>query len=203
MTFSELSVGSDDSASSDLTSYYCLDCDVRHELGTDAEPFICDSNYFTANDDIHGMHDIVRAPAAMLARYQIYAIDPATGNKIPEGRRDPEASSSHVTVSQAEWDAAQYAIVNNTRLPIGASPGTLSAYHSILEKNRVRLQRAEPNSRKEKQLLTHPENAGETSHLAAATVPEASTLGTPTDREFRVSQRGTWPASRRTCRAPS
>ena len=69
MTFSKLSVGSDDSASSDLTSYYCLDCDVRHELGSDAEPFICDSNYFTANDDIRGMHDIVRAPAATPARY--------------------------------------------------------------------------------------------------------------------------------------
>ena len=103
MTLSELSVGSDDSASSDLTSYYCLDCDVRHELGSDAEPFICDSNYLTANDDIRGMHEIVRAHAATSARYQIYAIDPATGNEIPEGRRDPEASSSHastqVTVS--------------------------------------------------------------------------------------------------------
>ena len=85
-----------------------------------AEPFICDSNYFTADDDIRGMHDIVRAPAATSARYQIYAIDPATGNEIPEGRRDPEGSSSHastqVTVSQAEWDAAQFAIVNNTKI---------------------------------------------------------------------------------------
>ena len=106
MTSSELSVGSDDSASSDLTSYYCLDCDVRHELGSDAEPFICDSNYLTANDDIRGMHDIMRTPAATPARYQIYPIDLATGNEIPEDRRDPEASSSHasiqVTVSQAE-----------------------------------------------------------------------------------------------------
>ena len=130
MTFSELSVGSDDSASSDLTSYYCLDCDVRHELGSDAEPFICDSNYFNINDDIRGMHDIVRAPAAMLARHQIYAIDPATGDEIPDGRHDHEASASRATtevsVSQTEWDAAHYAIVNNTRLPTGTSPGTLS-----------------------------------------------------------------------------
>ena len=100
MTVSELSVGSDDSASSDLTSYYCLDCDVRHDLGSDADPFIYDSNYFATNDDIRGMHDIVRAPAATLARYQIYVIDPATGADVPE------ASSSHastqVTVSQAE-----------------------------------------------------------------------------------------------------
>ena len=99
-------------------SYYCLDCDVRHELGSDAEPVICDSNYFYTNDAIRGMHDIVRAPAATLARYQIYVIDSSTGADVPE------ASSSHastqVTISQAEWDAAQYAIVNNTRLPIGA-----------------------------------------------------------------------------------
>ena len=97
---------------------------------------------------IRGMHDIVRAPAATLARYQIYVIDPATGADVPD------ASSSHastqVSVSQAEWDAAQYAIVNNTRLPIGASPGTLNAYHSILEKNRVRLQRAEAELEKRK-----------------------------------------------------
>ena len=50
-----------------------------------------------------GMHDIVRMPAATLARYQIYVIDPATGADVPE------ASSSHastqVSVSQAEWDA--------------------------------------------------------------------------------------------------
>ena len=100
------------------------------------------------------MHEIVRAPAAMMARYQIYAIDPATGLEIPEGQHDPEASSSRastqVTVSQTEWDAAQNAIVNNTRLPIGASPGTLSVYHSILEKNRVRLQRAEAELEKRK-----------------------------------------------------
>jgi hypothetical protein len=28
-----MSVGSDDSASCDLTSYYCLNCDIRHGLG--------------------------------------------------------------------------------------------------------------------------------------------------------------------------
>ena len=50
-------------------------------------------------------------------------------------------ASTRVSVSQSEWDAAHNAIVNNTRLPIGASAGTLSAYHSILEKNRVRLQK--------------------------------------------------------------
>ena len=141
MISSEPSVGSDDSESSDLTSYYCLDCDLRHDMGSAAEPFICDSNYFTANDDIRGMRDIVHAHAATQARYQIYAIDPATGEDVPE------ASSSHastqVTVTQAEWDAAQQAIVNNTRLPVGTSPGTLSAYHSILEKNRVRLRKVE------------------------------------------------------------
>ena len=67
MTLSTLSVGSDDSGSSDLTSYYCLDCDVRHDLGSDATPFVCDSNYLSADDNIRDMHAIVRAPAAQLA----------------------------------------------------------------------------------------------------------------------------------------
>src|SRR3954454_518709 len=76
-----------------------------------------------------------------LACYQIYAIDPVTGQDIPEPRRsctnDIEASTSNqVSVTQAEWDAAQQAVVNNTRLPQGISAGTLSAYLSILEKNR-------------------------------------------------------------------
>ena len=205
MTFSELSVGSDNSASSDLTSYYCLDCDVRHELGSDAEPFICDSNYFNINDDIRGMHDIMRVPAAASARYQIYAIDPATGNEIPDGHRDPEASSSYastqVTVSQAEWDAAQNAIVNNTRLPIGASPGTLSAYHSILEKNRVRLQRAEAELEKRKV-------AADVSSERQQNLPPGGSIGSRslksrTARESRASRNGTWPASRGTFRALS
>jgi hypothetical protein len=44
-TMSTMSVGSDGSGSSDLTSYYCLDCDTRHELGSDASAFVCGIKY--------------------------------------------------------------------------------------------------------------------------------------------------------------
>jgi hypothetical protein len=37
---STVSVGFDDSESSDLTSYYCTSCDCRHELASDA-PLLC------------------------------------------------------------------------------------------------------------------------------------------------------------------
>jgi hypothetical protein len=40
-----MSVGSDNFGSSDLTSYYCLNCDSRHELELDASPFVCDIKY--------------------------------------------------------------------------------------------------------------------------------------------------------------
>jgi hypothetical protein len=47
-----MSVGSDDSESSDLTSYYCLDCDTRHELGSDASPFVCGIKYSSDKESI-------------------------------------------------------------------------------------------------------------------------------------------------------
>ena len=121
-------------------------------------PFVCDSNYFSNNDDISGIHAITRVPVATLAHYQIFAIDPVTGLEVPKvgrGRREASASGSsgshQVSVSQTKWDAAHHAIVNNTRLPPGVWAGTLSAYHSILERNRVRLamEQAELDRRKE------------------------------------------------------
>ena len=104
-TFSELSVGSDDSASSDLTSYYCLDCDVHHDLGSDATPFVCDSNYSANNDNIREVQTPARAPVLAMARYQIFVIDPATGREAKAS-----TSSGSVSVSQAEWDASQHAM---------------------------------------------------------------------------------------------
>ena len=92
MISSELSVGSDDSGSSDLTSYYCLDCDVRHDLGSDATPFVCDSNYFSNDDNVREIQALARVPAPAVARYQIFAIDPATG-------REAGASTSNGSVS--------------------------------------------------------------------------------------------------------
>jgi hypothetical protein len=41
---SSMSVGFDDSMSSDLTSYYCLHCDSRHGLGSDDTSFVYSAN---------------------------------------------------------------------------------------------------------------------------------------------------------------
>ena len=107
---------------------------------------MCDSNYFSNDDNVRKIQALARVPVPATARYQIFAIDPAT-------RREAEASTSNgsVSVSQAEWDAAQHAVVNNTRLPPGVSPGTLNAYHSILERNRVRLATQEAERERRKQ----------------------------------------------------
>jgi hypothetical protein len=86
--------------------------------------------------------------------HQIYAIiNPITGDKISEGKRTPhnnrsrhrnvETSASNddnaYTITGEEWDIARNAIANRTPIPIGASAGTLNAYHVILEKNWDRL----------------------------------------------------------------
>jgi hypothetical protein len=64
-------VGSDDSESSDLTSYYCIDCDTRNELGSDALPFVCGIKY-SCNDERIGNHgEIIPLSAAQLAHYQV------------------------------------------------------------------------------------------------------------------------------------
>ena len=146
-----MSVGSDDSGSSDLTSYYCLNCDTRHELGSDASPFVCSAKY---SSDEESIDNIAPIAAARAAHHQICVIiNPQTGVEISEGertpranrerRRDAEASGSNAdsthTVTREEWETARNAVVNNTRLPVGVSAGTLNAYHVILEKNRVRL----------------------------------------------------------------
>ena len=116
MSLSTRSDGSDDLGSSDLTSYYCIDCDTRHDLGPNATPYVCDSNrnfgkidsnHNFGNIDANRDYPITRVPALDLARYQIYAIDPATGQNIPDPRRsgadDAEASNSNqVSVTQAE-----------------------------------------------------------------------------------------------------
>jgi hypothetical protein len=149
-----MSIGSDDSESSDLTSYYSMGCDTRHELGSDAPPFVCDVKYSSDEESINNHGDIIPLSVARLARYQVcVTFDPEIGAEIPEGgnttrtnnkhRRDGEVSGSNTnytfSISKEEWVAARDAIVNNTSLPVGVSKGTLNAYHAILEKNRVRL----------------------------------------------------------------
>jgi hypothetical protein len=50
-----MSIGSDDSESSDLTSFYCTGCDTRHELGSDAPPFVCGVKY--SSDEIYKLEN--------------------------------------------------------------------------------------------------------------------------------------------------
>jgi hypothetical protein len=73
--------------------------------------------------------------------------------KIPSGANDrhnnnnrrghSEASGSNtntnVSVCLEEWAVTHNVVVSNTSIPLGVSQGTLSSYHAILEKNRVRL----------------------------------------------------------------
>ena len=61
MSLSTLSDGSSDLTSSDLTSYYCIDCDTRHDLGSDATPYVCDSNRNFGNVDANHDYPITRA----------------------------------------------------------------------------------------------------------------------------------------------
>ncbi|KAK1649988.1 hypothetical protein QYE76_067793 [Lolium multiflorum] len=68
---SSMSVGSDDSASSDLTSYYCLNCDTRHGLGSDDMPFFCSAKY---SSDEESVDSIARAATWSMAHHQIYAL---------------------------------------------------------------------------------------------------------------------------------
>jgi hypothetical protein len=77
------SVRSDDSGCSDLTSYYFLDCDIKHELGSDALPFVSGIKYSSDEESVGNNGDITRVPASHLPHYQISAIDPVTGAKVP------------------------------------------------------------------------------------------------------------------------
>jgi hypothetical protein len=146
-----MSVGSDDSGSSDPTSYYCDNCDTWHVLGSEDTPFICSAGY---SSDGESIDNIPRAATWEAARHQIYAIlNPITGEEISEGertlqnnrnrRRNAETSASNddsaYTITDEEWGIARDAIANRTPIPIGASAGTLNACHAILEKNRDRL----------------------------------------------------------------
>ncbi|KAK1680232.1 hypothetical protein QYE76_041080 [Lolium multiflorum] len=47
---SSMMVGSDEPTSSELTSYYCSNCDARHGLGSSNTPFICNAQYSSGED---------------------------------------------------------------------------------------------------------------------------------------------------------
>ena len=113
MSFFDRSDGSVDSRSSYLMPYYCTDCDARHDLGFDATLYVCDSNCgFTNpnlnfdNTNVNRDYPITRVSPAYLAHYQIYAIDPATGQDIPDGDDVEASNSNQISITQAEWDTA-------------------------------------------------------------------------------------------------
>jgi hypothetical protein len=144
-----MSVESDDPTSSELTSYYCLNCDTRHGLGSSDTPFICNAQYSSGEDSIDST---VQGTTRRPAHHQVYVAN-NTGNTRRRGDEDhtPRSSrrasfensasnrDSDYTIADEEWAAARAAVLNNTPLPVGTLVGTLNAYRSILEKNREHL----------------------------------------------------------------
>ncbi|KAK1616993.1 hypothetical protein QYE76_022510 [Lolium multiflorum] len=144
-----MSVGSDNPVPSKMTSYYCLNCDTRHELGSSDTPFICSAQYSSGEDSVDSA---VKEGTGKTARHQVYAAN-NTGNarNMGEGEHTPRSSrrrsfgnsasnhGSDYTTAEEEWEAARAAVLNNTPLPVGASVGTLNAFREILDKNRERL----------------------------------------------------------------
>jgi hypothetical protein len=85
-----MSVGSDDSAWSDLTSYYCLNCDTRHGLGLDDTSFVCSAKYSSGEESID---NIARVTTWRVAHHQIYAIlNPITGEGPSDGEHTPRVN---------------------------------------------------------------------------------------------------------------
>jgi hypothetical protein len=64
---STMSVGSDDSRLSYLTSYHCIGCNARHERGSDAPPLVCGTKYSSDEESIGNSGDVIRLPAAQVA----------------------------------------------------------------------------------------------------------------------------------------
>ncbi|KAK1669328.1 hypothetical protein QYE76_057487 [Lolium multiflorum] len=138
---SSMSVGSDDPASSELTSYYCSNCDARHGLGSSDTPFICNARYSSGEDSVGS---IARRATRRSAHHQVYAAN-NTGNTRHggDGDRTPRSSrrasfensasnrDSDYTIADEEWAAARAAVLNNTPLPAGTSrpEGSMAQAH--------------------------------------------------------------------------
>jgi hypothetical protein len=100
-----MSIGSDDSMSSDLTSYCCLNCDTRHGLSSDDTSFVCSANYSSGEESIDS---IARTATWKVAHHQIYAIlNPIDGD---EGERTPHASRCHNVENSSSNDNSDYTI---------------------------------------------------------------------------------------------
>ncbi|KAK1650152.1 hypothetical protein QYE76_067957 [Lolium multiflorum] len=126
-----MSVGSDEPTSSELTSYYCSNCDARHGLGSSDTPFICNARYSSGEDSVGS---ITRRATRRTAHHQVYVAN-NTGNTRHggDGDRTPRSSrrasfensasnrDSDYTIADEEWAAARAAVLNNTPLPAGTS----------------------------------------------------------------------------------
>jgi hypothetical protein len=124
-----MSVGSDDSGSSDLTSYYFLNCDTGHGQGSKDTPFVCSAG---CSSDEESIGSIARAATWEAARHLVYdIINHVTGDETSEGERIPrvnrgrrrnvETSASNddsaYTITREEWEIARNAIANRTSIP--------------------------------------------------------------------------------------
>jgi hypothetical protein len=85
-----MSVGSDNPAPSEMTSYYCLNYDTRHGLGSSDTPFICSAQYSSGEDSVDSVAKEVTWRAA---RHQVYAAN-NIGNARNGGGGDHNPRSS-------------------------------------------------------------------------------------------------------------
>jgi hypothetical protein len=114
-TISTMSVGSDDSESSDLTSYYCLDCDTRHELSSDASPFVCGVKYSSDEESIDKENDVVALTTMQVAHRQS-----ASSSTLKRESRSLRVSTPHAPTSSDDEMARPAAA---TPIALSLSPG--------------------------------------------------------------------------------
>ncbi|KAK1631461.1 hypothetical protein QYE76_005776 [Lolium multiflorum] len=103
-----MSVGSDDSMSSDLTLYYCLNCDTRHGLGSDDTTFVCSANY---SSDEESIDNFTGTATWKVAHHQICAILNLVDRD--EGERTPRAIRSALSWKRIEFDCQTSKQVSN------------------------------------------------------------------------------------------
>ncbi|KAK1686410.1 hypothetical protein QYE76_047258 [Lolium multiflorum] len=195
---SSMSVGSDEPMSSELTSYYCSNCDARHGLGSSDTPFICNAQYSSGEDSVGS---IARRATRRTAHHQVYvANNTGSTRRGGDGDRTPRSSrrasfedsasnrDSDYTIADEEWAAARTAVLNNTPLPAGTSVGTLNAYRSILEKNREHCRESKLPSRDVYLRQNDPASDGE---LHKEALPEALLGRENIDQDCPGSQKTT------------
>ncbi|KAK1612189.1 hypothetical protein QYE76_035862 [Lolium multiflorum] len=93
---SSMSVGSDDPVPSELTSYYCMNCDTRHGLGSSDTPFICNAYYSSGEDNIGSAHRGALESLAILGH-----------NLVPPKEKTLQASGSKHRAKDARDEITQ------------------------------------------------------------------------------------------------